>query len=275
MIALDRISIELTNRCSKACAFCYNASGPGGATEWEPSVVSAFALDCAGHGVKAVSFGGGEPLEYPGVVEVLSALRGRMFRSLTTNGLLLDDRLDALAAVAPEKIHVSIHSPASSSEVERVIRQVDAIAARGIASGVNLLVRASQVVAATAAAARLRASGIGNDRIVYLPMRGDDTPSPREVALVAGEAPFQSMSCLARCGASPRFAAVSWDRQVAWCSYTATRRRLSPASYPGLVAALAGLLLADCATRSLTPDRRGASERSPGLRGGLPTYRAT
>ena len=33
-MTLDRISIELTNRCAKACWFCYNHSQPAGATQW-------------------------------------------------------------------------------------------------------------------------------------------------------------------------------------------------------------------------------------------------
>jgi len=33
---LERVSIEVTNRCAKACAFCYNHSLPGGGTRWTP-----------------------------------------------------------------------------------------------------------------------------------------------------------------------------------------------------------------------------------------------
>src|SRR5437660_913056 len=85
----ERVSIELTNRCTKACWFCYNHSLPEGDTHWTPDEVVAFVNDCAAHGTKAVSFGGGEPLQYPGLFEVLGRLRGRLFRSLTSNGLLL------------------------------------------------------------------------------------------------------------------------------------------------------------------------------------------
>jgi MoaA/NifB/PqqE/SkfB family radical SAM enzyme len=64
--------------------------------------------------VRAVSFGGGEPLEWPPIFEVLASLRGLLFRSLTTNGLLLDEeRTLALLAAAPDKVHLSIHFPAT------------------------------------------------------------------------------------------------------------------------------------------------------------------
>jgi molybdenum cofactor biosynthesis enzyme MoaA len=246
-MTLDRVSIELTNRCSKACWFCYNTSAPGGGTRWSVSELVDFATDCAAHGVKAVSFGGGEPLQYEGVFEVLDGLRGRLFRSLTSNGLLLSgDLLDRLVAAAPDKVHLSVHFPEREAEVRRVIDQVRDLADRGIRSGVNLLVARSNLPAATRAAEAIREAGIGNDRIVYLPMRGQDTPSPREVAAVAGDQPFQSMSCLTGCGRSPRFCSVGWDRTVAWCSYTRTRAPLRALTYAGLQAALDGLGLEFC-----------------------------
>jgi sulfatase maturation enzyme AslB (radical SAM superfamily) len=244
---LDRVSIELTNACAKACWFCYNHSQPGGDTRWAPDEVVDFVRDCASHGIKAVSFGGGEPLQYAGLLEVLDALRGVLFRSLTSNGLLLDGpMLDRLAEARPDKVHLSIHFPERAGEVRRVIRQVGDLAGRGVRSGINLLVARSNLEAARSAAEEVRRAGIGNDRIVYLPMRGQDTPSPREVAGVAGDQPFQSMSCLGGCAKSPRFCSVGWDRRVAWCSYTATRAPLKELTYEGLMSALDGLGLEFC-----------------------------
>jgi sulfatase maturation enzyme AslB (radical SAM superfamily) len=243
---LERLSIEVTNRCAKACWFCYNHSLPEGQTSWTADELVAFVTDCAAHGVKAVSFGGGEPLQYEDLVAVLERLRGVLFRSLTTNGLLLPGLLDRLVAAAPEKVHVSIHFPEREAEVRRVIRQVQELEARGVRSGVNFLVARSNLPAAARAAAEVRAAGIGNDRIVYLPMRVRDTPTPAEVASVAGGGPFQSMTCLTACGKSPRFCSVGWDKRVAWCSYTATRAALPELTYRGLAATLPGLGLEFC-----------------------------
>jgi hypothetical protein len=199
-----------------------------------------------------VSLGGGEPLEYPELFDVLERLRGVLFRSLTTNGLLLDEpTLAQLAGVQPDKVHVSIHFPA---DADHAIAKAKALAARGIRSGINLLVARSHLEAAAATAAKVRAAGIGNDRIVYLPMRGQDTPAPTELARVAG-ARFQSMTCLARCGASPRFASMAWDRTVAWCSYTKARRPLGELTYRGLLAALDGLGLDFCGGHDERPVR--------------------
>jgi hypothetical protein len=109
-----------------------------------------------------------------------------------------------------------------------------------------LLVRASNVADAREASSRLHAAGIDNRRIVYLPMRGTDTPTPKMIAEVAA-GPFQSMTCLTACGESPRFVSISARRTVARCSYTIARRTLASATHAAMLAALAGLELIDCA----------------------------
>lgn len=244
---IERISIELTNACAKACWFCYNHSQPGGATRWTPDEAVSFVTDCAGHGVRAVSFGGGEPLQYAGLFDVLKRLDGVLFRSLTTNGLPLHgEALDRLIDARPDKVHVSVHFPHHAAEVERVVGQVHDLARRGVKSGVNLLVARGQLKEATRAAEYIRTSGIDNGRIVYLPMRGRDTPTPREVAAVAGDTPFQSMSCLTACARSERFCSVGWDRSVAWCSYTKARASLPALTHAGLTTALTDLGLTFC-----------------------------
>ncbi len=263
-VAIERLSIELTNRCDKGCGFCYNNSRPGGDTLWTVPDVLALVSDCAAHGVRAVSFGGGEPLQYEGLHELLRRLEGTLFRSVTTNGLMLAERdvFDRLVAARPDKVHLSIHRPGSEAEVGRVIASVRELADAGIASGINLLVAASQLEAAARAARSIREAGIDNRRIVYLPQRGSDTPTPKQVAAVAVE-PFQSMSCLTACGRSPRFFSLSWDRHVAWCSYTATRRPLASLSHAGLMSALTGLGLLNCADTSRTQPRPVAWVNAP------------
>ena len=203
-----------------------------------PDDLVAFVNDCAFCGVRAVSFGGGEPLQYDGLFDVLSRLRGTIFRSITTNGLLLrGDMLEELVRVAPEKVHVSIHFPERAAEVQRVIRQVQELASRGVRSGVNLLVARSNLKAARRSAEVVREAGISNERFIYLPMRGSDTPTAKEMAVVAGGDRFQSMSCLLACRRSPRFCAIGWDQRIAWCSYTKTRVPLPAPTYRALARA--------------------------------------
>jgi MoaA/NifB/PqqE/SkfB family radical SAM enzyme len=243
----ERISIEVTNRCQKACSFCYNHSLPEGDTRWTADELVSFVRDCAAHGTRAVSFGGGEPLQFDGLFDVLTRLGGVLFRSITSNGLLLHgDALARLVAAKPDKVHLSIHFPEHEGEVRRVVRQVHELADLGVRSGVNFLVARSNLDAARRAAAWVRESGIANERIVYLPMRGRDTPTPAEMAAVAGGAAFQSMSCLMGCARSERFCSVGWDKRVAWCSYTVARRPLPELTYWGLETAMDGLGLEFC-----------------------------
>jgi hypothetical protein len=243
---IQRISIEVSNQCSKGCWFCYNGSGPGGRTGWTPDELVDFVTDCARAGTQAVSFGGGEPLEWDGIFETLTRLQGTLFRSLTTHGLLLERHFVSLLAAAPDKVHVSVHFPGNDREVQRVIRQVHQLADCGISSGVNLLVARSGLEEARRAARELRLSGISNERITYLPMRGQDTPTPGELAVVAGREAFQSMTCLPACEASPRFCSIGWDRQVGWCSYTGARTPLRVLTAFGLQQAMDGLALESC-----------------------------
>jgi hypothetical protein len=246
-MSIELVSIELTNRCTKACWFCYNHSQPAGATQWTVEELVYFVRDLAGHRVKAVSFGGGEPLQYDGLFDLLRRLDGVLFRSLTSNGLLLHgEMLEQLVAARPDKVHLSIHFPERDAEVGRIIRQVHDLADRGIKSGINLLVARRGLAAASRAAQAVRDSGIGNERIVYLPMRGQDTPTPDEIGQVAGGQRFQSMTCLTACAKSPRFCSISWDRSVGWCSYTTARATLKELSHAGLTAALDGLGLTFC-----------------------------
>jgi hypothetical protein len=48
---IERLSIELTERCSKGCGFCYNGSNRDGATSWERAAHEGFVVDCALAGV--------------------------------------------------------------------------------------------------------------------------------------------------------------------------------------------------------------------------------
>jgi hypothetical protein len=147
-LRLERVSIELTQRCKKACWFCYSQSHPAGATELAPDEVIAFA-------------------------------RGVLFRSLTTNGLPLADAatLDALVRAKPDKVHVSIHFPERRAEVDRVIALVALLQERSLRSGVNLLVARSALAPVHEAAARLYDAGIGAEPSCFSPCAAKTRPA--------------------------------------------------------------------------------------------------
>ena len=227
---IERIAIEL-------------ARATDGATAWRATEVIDLARDSARHGVRAVAFGG-EPLAFAGVLDVLEALRGVVDRSLTTDGRLLDGQLAPLVRAAPDAVWVVLHQPGHPPEVARVIRQVGALQAVGIASSLAVVVRASRVDDALRTAAHAREAGIDDERIMYLPAP-DDSPPPARATARADDTPLArasaSRACSAACMARPRVAALGWDKHAAWCPHTRSPRPLAAPTHVALVAALAAL----------------------------------
>lgn len=236
---LERLSIDLSNYCSKQCSFCYNHSTREGNTLWRPSEVVAFASDCIRHGVKAVSLGGGEPFEYEGIFEVIEALYPLCYLSVTSNGLPLEDDgvWQKLQKYRPDKIHVTIHQPDNEKEVERVEALLPRIGALGIKPGINLLVGADKVESATCVFQRMTQI-LGADQIILVPQRFSNTPTPKQMASVAGGKPFQSPSCLLGCKRPDNFCSVSWDKKVCSCSFAPCKEPLETLDYNGLRKAL-------------------------------------
>lgn len=151
-------------------------------------------------------------------------------------------------------MHISIHYPRNVREVQRVRAQVTRLSERGIRCGVNLLVEKEHLSHARNAVSMLQEAGIGLDRIVLLSLRSVSDPAKlrtaRDILEAAGGSAFQSMTCLTACGKSPRFCAISWDKKVAWCSYTVARRSLETLDARGLHRALDGLGLVYCGAKA-------------------------
>ena len=244
---LELLSIDLSNYCSKQCPFCYNHSTREGNVVWQPAEIIAFATDCVEHGIKAVSLGGGEPFEYDGVFDVIDALQPIAYLSVTTNGLPLEkpEVWNMLPAHKPDKIHITIHQPQNSSEVERVIRQVKELDAIVIKPGVNLLVGKDKLKFCKEVYALLLRT-LKRDQIIMVPQRYGNTPTPKELAMVAGNKPFQSPSCLLGCKRPETFCSVSWDKKVNSCSYAKGKRPLETLNYNGLTEALSKVIFESC-----------------------------
>ncbi len=244
---IELLSIDLSNYCSKQCSFCYNHSRKEGNTMWKPSEVIDFASDCIAHGVKAVSLGGGEPFEYEGVFEVISALYPKCYLSVTSNGLPLEDTdvWIKLEQCKPDKIHITIHQPDNKREVQRVESLLPRIDAIGIKPGLNLLVGADKIEAATNVFQQM-AKILQNDQIILVPQRFSNTPTPKQLASVAGGKPFQSPSCLLACKRPENFCSVSWDKKVNSCSFAPNKMPLETLDYAGLMDALSKVNWKSC-----------------------------
>lgn len=237
---LDRISIDLSNFCSKQCNFCYNHSTKKGNVMWTQEELIPFILDLHKHGIDAVSFGGGEPFEFEGIFNLISSLMNEMYVSITSNGLPLEKEefFLQLTQNKPDKIHITIHQPENSAEVERVIKMLKKIDALGIKSGVNLLVSSYNCDDAKKVFAKLLLNKIDSKRIILIPRRFSFEPTQKQIAKVANGKPFQAPSCLTACKRPTDFCSLSWDKKVNWCSYASGKEPLKDLSYAGLIDAL-------------------------------------
>jgi hypothetical protein len=214
-----------------------------GNTLWQPSEVIVFATDCIKHGIKAVSLGGGEPFEYEGIFEVIEALYPLCYLSITSNGLPLEksDVWQKLKQCKPDKIHITIHQPDNDKEVERVEALLPRIEAIGIKPGLNLLVGANKIEAATNVFQQMMKI-LNNDQIILVQQRFSNTPTPKQLASVAKGKPFQSPSCLLGCKRPENFCSVSWDKKVNSCSFANGKVPLKTLDYEGLQLALSEIV---------------------------------
>ena len=237
---LDRISIDLSNYCSKQCDFCYNHSTKEGNVMWTAVELIPFILDLHKHGIDAVSFGGGEPFEFDGIFDLISNLMDEMYVSVTSNGLPLENEeiFSKLIQNKPDKVHITIHHPENEPEVERVIKMVKRISENEIKSGVNLLVSDFNSKEAKKVYADLIANGITADRIILIPRRFTCEPTPKQLSEIAGGKPFQSPACLTGCQKPTEFCSLSWDKKVNWCSYAGRKQPLKKLNFKGLMDAL-------------------------------------
>jgi MoaA/NifB/PqqE/SkfB family radical SAM enzyme len=95
------LQVHPTRRCNLRCLHCYSSSGPEERGELSAALLADALSDAAAEGYAVASFSGGEPLLYRPLPEVLAhARRLGMVTTVTTNGMLLDERrLSALAGL--------------------------------------------------------------------------------------------------------------------------------------------------------------------------------
>lgn len=108
------LRISLTDRCNLRCRYCMPEQGVdlcahADLLRYEEIVaIARAALDC---GIDIFKLTGGEPLVRRGVPVLVAALKelpGTRQVTLTTNGLLLGEQLDALVAAGLDAVNVSL-----------------------------------------------------------------------------------------------------------------------------------------------------------------------
>ena len=111
------LRVSLTDRCNLRCTYCMPAEG----VPWLPAkqllqpdeVVRLVRIGVTRLGVTRVRFTGGEPLLAKHLEEIIAAtasLRPRPQIALTTNGVWLAERAEALAQAGVDRVNVSLDS---------------------------------------------------------------------------------------------------------------------------------------------------------------------
>ena len=161
---LETLRVSITDRCNFRCVYCMPKEVFGRdyaflerrellTFEEVARVVGIFAS----LGVRTIRLTGGEPLVRRNVerlVELLAAIRTpqdeRLELALTTNGSLLPQKAEALAAAGLDRVTVSLDSLDDEAfralndvdfPVQRVLEGIDAAAAAGLPVKVNAVVK--------------------------------------------------------------------------------------------------------------------------------------
>jgi cyclic pyranopterin phosphate synthase len=214
---LRDLRISVTDRCNFRCVYCMPKEIFGRSYRFMDrkelltfEEIERIARAFASHGVEKIRITGGEPLlrrDLEILVERLTAIRG-LDVALTTNGALLPQKAETLAAAGLQRVTVSLDSLDDETframndvgfAVSRVLEGIDAAAAAGLRVKVNAVVKRGvndhQVLAL---ARHFRGTGHILRFIEYMDVgatngwRLDDVVSAAEiVALVAAELPLE------------------------------------------------------------------------------------
>ena len=138
------LQVHPTRRCNLRCLHCYSSSGPEEKGRLEPDLLRRALTDASAEGYTVASFSGGEPLLYEPLREVLEhAHQQGMLTTVTSNGMLLDDRRIAMLKGAADLLAISVdgqpashnHLRASEHAFEVMESRLEGVRAAGIPFG--------------------------------------------------------------------------------------------------------------------------------------------
>ncbi|MFM9327919.1 GTP 3',8-cyclase MoaA [Paenibacillus mesotrionivorans] len=142
----DYIRISVTDRCNLRCVYCMPEEG----VEFEPeeNILQAEEIRevvrvLAGMGIRKLRLTGGEPLlrkDLPELVAMLAAVPGIEDIGLTTNGIFLEKKAEALKLAGLTRINISLDSLREDrfrlitrgGDIRKVLASVDAALRAGL-----------------------------------------------------------------------------------------------------------------------------------------------
>jgi cyclic pyranopterin phosphate synthase len=109
------LRVSLTDRCNLRCTYCMPAEGldwlPGPDVLTDAELIRLIGIATDRLGIDEVRFTGGEPLLRKGIVDIVGAIAqfpNRPQMSLTTNGLGLARKAEALASAGLDRVNISL-----------------------------------------------------------------------------------------------------------------------------------------------------------------------
>ena len=125
---IEYLRISVTDRCNLRCVYCMPEEGISCLTHDELLTFEEIVTICksaAALGVSKIKLTGGEPLvrrDFTSLVKQIKAIPGIEEITLTTNGILLDNRLEELIEAGITKINVSLDTldPKRFKEITRI-----------------------------------------------------------------------------------------------------------------------------------------------------------
>ena len=188
-VATD-LRVSVTDRCNFRCQYCMPPEGLPWLAKDELLTfeeITRVVTILAGCGVSSLKITGGEPLvrrELPDLVAMLKAISGDLDISLTTNGYLLAEHAEALAAAGLDRVTVSCDSLIRHrfaeltlrDALDEVMRGLEAAAEHGLGPiKINTVVmRGRNDTEAVAFAELARRTGYEVRFIEYMPLDAQD-----------------------------------------------------------------------------------------------------
>lgn len=107
------LTMSLTSYCNFRCRGCLYGRGFKEGTQLSSVMVETALADAAAAGIETVRFYGGEPLLHPGLPDFVAAARRHRLRSyVTTNGILLGNRIVELCDAGLQAVTIGFYGSA-------------------------------------------------------------------------------------------------------------------------------------------------------------------